>query len=79
MHKGDLHGGKYWTFLRPRKYDEWFKFLDETVTNASLKEVFNDSFDGTHLFKEIKGDFVSRIRPMLLIYIRVSMVDNLLK
>ncbi|KAI9003728.1 hypothetical protein BC832DRAFT_621755 [Gaertneriomyces semiglobifer] len=46
VHSGDLHGGHYQAFLRPKLEDRWFKFDDDKVTPASKSEVFEDNFGG---------------------------------
>ncbi|KAJ3072248.1 hypothetical protein HDU99_002237, partial [Rhizoclosmatium hyalinum] len=50
VHSGDLSGGHYTAFLRPKKAgDRWFKFDDDRVTPCLPKEVFEDNFGGESL------------------------------
>lgn len=46
VHSGDLHGGHYFSFIRPEPDSGWFKFDDDRVTRATEKEVFEDNFGG---------------------------------
>ncbi|WFD43786.1 ubiquitinyl hydrolase 1 [Malassezia psittaci] len=49
VHSGDLHGGHYFSFIRPEPESGWYKFDDDRVTPATEKEVFEDNFGGEML------------------------------
>lgn len=34
VHSGDLHGGHYFTLIKPEKDSNWFKFDDDRVTRV---------------------------------------------
>ncbi|KAI1326876.1 cysteine proteinase [Xylariaceae sp. FL0255] len=86
VHSGDLNAGHYYAFLKPNK-DGWFyKFDDDKVTKATLRETLEENFGG-----EFKSSIVSA-RPQLpkrnpimrqnnaymLVYIRESRLDQVL-
>jgi ubiquitin carboxyl-terminal hydrolase 7 len=48
VHSGDLHAGHYYAFLKPRKNGEFYKFDDDRVTKATLKEAIDDNFGGEY-------------------------------
>lgn len=84
VHSGDLSGGHYFAFVKPGKEDEWFKFDDDRVTPALLKEVLEENFGGEQL-----GGLPMNMRPngrpmnrftnaYMLVYIRESMLDEVL-
>jgi hypothetical protein len=66
---------RFLLYLRPLQEDKWLLFFNDTVTFASKKEVFDDNMirkkgerrEGTWLRS-----------PVLLIYLRVNMLNELL-
>jgi len=46
VHSGDVHGGHYYSFIRPRPENVWFKFDDERVTKVLPREAFEEGFGG---------------------------------
>eukprot|EP01089_Gocevia_fonbrunei_P015224 TRINITY_DN4383_c0_g1_i1.p1 TRINITY_DN4383_c0_g1~~TRINITY_DN4383_c0_g1_i1.p1 ORF type:complete len:253 (+),score=51.27 TRINITY_DN4383_c0_g1_i1:33-761(+) len=50
VHSGDVHGGHYYAYSRPGLKNRWYKFNDERVTRARVREVFDDSFGGDPKF-----------------------------
>ncbi|KAH7323922.1 ubiquitin carboxyl-terminal hydrolase-like protein [Rhexocercosporidium sp. MPI-PUGE-AT-0058] len=83
VHSGDLNAGHYYAFIKPTK-DGWFyKYDDDRVTKATLREVCEDNFGGEY----IQNGQVMKVRskPVLrqnsaymLVYIRQSRVDDVL-
>jgi hypothetical protein len=66
---------KFLLYLRPRQENQWLLFFNEAVTYALESEVFESNFrlnDGT-----IPLGAPSRT-PVLLLYLRVSILDSLL-
>jgi ankyrin repeat protein len=70
---GDIKLGKTSIFLRLFKDNEWYKFQDEIVVRATLTEVFDNNFD----YENPPPGTISSIAVFLL-YLRDSMIDNLL-
>ena len=48
VHSGDLHAGHYYALLRPEIDGFWYRFDDDRVTRATLKEVFEENFGGDY-------------------------------
>lgn len=46
VHSGDLNVGHYYALLKPSKEDKWYKFDDDRVTRATMKEVLEENFGG---------------------------------
>lgn len=47
VHVGDVHGGHYYAFIRPKPLSDpsvWFKFDDETVLRADKTQAVDDNF-----------------------------------
>lgn len=74
VHSGDVHGGHYCAFIKPKVNDKWYKFDDDRVIPVAEKEVFDDNFGG-----DLVGQFPmtrqSRIQKRftnayMLVYIR---------
>ncbi|KAI8977181.1 hypothetical protein BDF20DRAFT_906363 [Mycotypha africana] len=83
VHSGDLSGGHYFAFVKPEIDGKWFKFDDDRVIPATLKEVLEENYGG-----EQQG--LAGIRPnnnrlmhrftnaYMLVYIRESMINEIL-
>lgn len=48
VHSGDLHAGHYYAFIKPEKDGDFYKFDDDRVTRATLKEAIDDNFGGEY-------------------------------
>jgi ubiquitin carboxyl-terminal hydrolase 7 len=48
VHSGDLHGGHYFTLIKPEKDSNWLKFDDDRVTRVLEREVLEDNFGGEY-------------------------------
>jgi ubiquitin carboxyl-terminal hydrolase 7 len=68
VHDGDLHGGHYFTFIKPDRDSRWLKFDDERVTPATEHEVLEDNY----------GDQSRSSSAYMLVYIRESAIDEVL-
>ncbi|KAK9458784.1 uncharacterized protein V1516DRAFT_681942 [Lipomyces oligophaga] len=44
VHSGDLNAGHYYALLKPDKEGDWYKFDDDRVTKATLKEVLDENY-----------------------------------
>ncbi|CCF45370.1 ubiquitin carboxyl-terminal hydrolase, partial [Colletotrichum higginsianum] len=87
VHSGDLNAGHYYAFLKPEK-DGWFyKYDDDKVTKATMREVLEENFGGeyrTHPANHLraplqkKAPVVRQNSAYMLVYIRQSRLDNIL-
>lgn len=87
VHSGNMSGGQYYMFRRPTKDGPFYKFNDDTVCRATLREVMNDNFGGvssrltsSHVGFD-RGDFARQERSRnayMLVYIRKSRLDEIL-
>ncbi|CAG8794640.1 1546_t:CDS:10, partial [Racocetra persica] len=71
VHSGDLHGGRYYVFLKPEKNGKWFKFDDDRVIPVIDKEVLEDNYGGETNHNRFKSAYI-------LMYIRESDIDFVL-
>lgn len=84
VHSGDLNAGHYYAFIKPNK-DGWFyKYDDDKVTKATMREVLEDNYGGEYVQPNgvphrVKGKPVMRQNSAyMLVYIRQSRVDSVL-
>lgn len=85
IHSGDLNAGHYYAFLKPNK-DGWFyKFDDDKVTKATIREVFEDAFGGEYKTSLVHQRTMQRKQPIMrqmnaymLVYMRESRLDDVL-
>lgn len=83
MHSGDLNAGHYFALIRPEKDGKWFKYDDDRVTPASLKDVLDANFGGepqplpNSVSKTIKSRFYTN--AYMLVYIRESDEEEILR
>jgi ubiquitin carboxyl-terminal hydrolase 7 len=84
VHSGDLNAGHYYAFIRPTK-DGWFyRYDDDKVTKATLREVLEENFGGEYIPPTVPG-ITQKVVPMvrvnsayMLVYIRETRVDQVL-
>ncbi|KTW29759.1 hypothetical protein T552_00966 [Pneumocystis carinii B80] len=87
VHSGDLHGGHYYALLKPEKKGHWYKFDDDRVTKATLKEVLDENFGGDISLTNnyIKNPYSRNsslkryTNAYMLIYFRENELDEILK
>lgn len=87
VHSGDLHGGHYFTLIKPDKDSDWFKFDDDRVTRVLEREVLEDNFGGEYPNGQLGQTGVrAPVRAMkrftnayMLVYVREAMSDEILK
>jgi ubiquitin carboxyl-terminal hydrolase 7 len=86
VHSGDLNAGHYYAFLKPNK-DGWFyKYDDDKVTKARMREVLEENFGGEyrssngHLRAPLqkKQAAMRQNSAYMLVYIRQSRLDKIL-
>lgn len=85
VHSGDLNAGHYYAFIKPNK-DGWFyKYDDDRVTKATMREVLEENFGGEYpAYLTNRGPLQRRAPIMrqnsayMLVYIRQSRVDKIL-
>jgi ubiquitin C-terminal hydrolase len=85
VHRGNVHGGHYFAYIRPSVEDKWYLYNDEKVREADKFEVFNLNYGGPnkmykHKDKGLIIDFVSRLEAnaYILIYIRNTLREKIL-
>ncbi|PVF96522.1 cysteine proteinase [Serendipita vermifera] len=71
VHVGDLHGGTYYTFIKPNDQTRWLKFDDDRVTPATEKEVFEHNYGTLGAIQKFANAYV-------LLYIRKSRLSEIL-
>ena len=88
VHSGDFNAGHYYAFLKPMADGHFYKFDDDRVTRATLKEALEENFGGD--YSRLNGTAgvrnpytrtVSTKRSMsayMLVYIRQSRVQSIL-
>lgn len=86
VHSGDLNAGHYYAFIKPEK-DGWFyKYDDDKVTRATLREVMEENFGGEYRPPsgfpraplQKKAPIMRQNSAYMLVYIRQSRVDKIL-
>lgn len=90
VHSGDLNAGHYYAFLRPQKDGPFYKFDDDRVTKATMREALEENFGGDY-DKLPNGQIVTGRNPYthrtttkrsmsayMLVYIRESRLDEIL-
>ncbi|KAF9438450.1 hypothetical protein BGZ76_007843 [Entomortierella beljakovae] len=88
VHSGDLHGGHYFALLKPERDGKWYRFDDDRVTQATLKEVLNENYGGGESLENM-ANMPPAMRQMsrhkrftnayMLVYIRDNAMDEVLK
>jgi ubiquitin carboxyl-terminal hydrolase 7 len=87
VHSGDLNAGHYYAFLKPEK-DGWFyKYDDDKVTKATMREVLEENFGGEYRTPngfpraplQKKAPIMRQNSAYMLVYIRVSKLDKILQ
>ncbi|KAI0908993.1 cysteine proteinase [Ustulina deusta] len=86
VHSGDLNAGHYYAFLKPNK-DGWFyKFDDDKVTKATMRETLEENFGGEYKSTLIpprpafqkRTPIMRQMNAYMLVYIRESRLDQVL-
>ena len=88
IHSGDFNAGHYYAFLKPTKDGHWYKFDDDRVTRATLKETLEENYGGEYpnltnglgqRQPYMRGYSTKRsMNAYMLVYIRKSRVDDVL-
>jgi ubiquitin carboxyl-terminal hydrolase 7 len=86
VHSGDLNAGHYYAFLKPTKDGSFYKYDDDKVTRATMREVLEENFGGElgHSNGHIKSPYqksnptIRQNSAYMLVYIRQSRLDEVL-
>ncbi|ODQ66799.1 hypothetical protein NADFUDRAFT_50704 [Nadsonia fulvescens var. elongata DSM 6958] len=93
VHSGDLNAGHYYALLKPQKDGDWYKFDDDRVTKATLKEVLDDNygsgngnngdllsggFGRTMNLRQMRLQIKRHTSAYMLVYIRKNKLDTVL-
>ncbi|ORY19215.1 hypothetical protein BCR34DRAFT_621068 [Clohesyomyces aquaticus] len=88
VHSGDLNAGHYYAFLKPTKDGHFYKFDDDRVTRATMREALEENFGGD--YAQANGNVQQRnpytrtwsakrsMSAYMLVYIRESRLDSIL-
>lgn len=86
VHHGDVHGGHYYAFVKPRHDSEqWYKFDDSRVTKADAKQAIEDNFGGAEVYNyQFQGKQQSITRQKaanayMLMYVQQSDIRQILE
>ena len=87
VHSGDLTAGHYYAFIRPEMDGSFFKFDDDRVTRATLKEALEENYGGE--YANANGSLGQRqpytrgystkrsMSAYMLVYIRKTKMDKI--
>lgn len=89
VHSGDFNAGHYYAFLKPTKDGYFYKFDDDRVTRATMKEVLEENYGGEYPASlngvvaqrqpYMRGTSTKRsMNAYMLVYIRKSRLDQVL-
>ncbi|KAK5941021.1 ubiquitin-specific protease ubp15 [Knufia obscura] len=88
VHSGDFNAGHYYAFLKPAKDGFFYRFDDDRVTRATMKEVLEDNYGGEYPASMngiaqrqpyTRGTSTKRsMNAYMLVYIRKSRLDQVL-
>jgi ubiquitin carboxyl-terminal hydrolase 7 len=88
VHSGDLNAGHYYAFIKPTKDGHYYKFDDDRVTRATLREALEENFGGD--YQQANGNVGHRnpytrgwsskrsMSAYMLVYIRETRLDQVL-
>lgn len=84
VHSGDLNAGHYYAFIKPEK-DGWFyKYDDDKVTKATMREVLEDNYGGEmpllngQVLDASQKPIIRHNSAYMLVYIREARLDEVL-
>ncbi|ANB13370.1 Ubp15p [Sugiyamaella lignohabitans] len=88
VHSGDLNAGHYYALLKPSKDGSWYKFDDDRVTKATMKEVLEENFGGEaappqqppgiSVPQRTRLNYKRHSSAYMLVYLRKSRLDEIL-
>lgn len=86
VHSGDLNAGHYYAFLKPTKDGSFYRYDDDKVMRATMREVLEDNYGGEvgHSNGYVKSPFqkstptIRQNSAYMLVYIRQSRLDQVL-
>lgn len=91
VHSGDIAAGHYYAFIKPTKDGHFYKFDDDRVTRATLKEALDENYGGEYpnlangiigrrnLYTKSVNNKTRSMNAYMLIYIRQSRLDSILQ
>ncbi|KAI3893573.1 hypothetical protein MKW92_052243, partial [Papaver armeniacum] len=85
VHSGEVHSGRYYSFIRPTLPEQWFKFDDERVTQEDFKRALEEQYSGQEEespqtnpgFNNKPFKFTKYSNAYMLVYIRESDKDKI--
>lgn len=87
VHSGDFNAGHYYAYLKPSKSGDFYKFDDDRVTKATLRDVLEENYGGE--YANVANGGIGQRQPYMrgystkrsmnaymLVYIRRSRLDQ---
>jgi ubiquitin carboxyl-terminal hydrolase 7 len=84
VHSGDLNAGHYYAFIKPTKDGHFYRYDDDRVTRATMREVLEENYGGYYqqangLAKPgLQKPVIRQNSAYMLVYIRQSRLDKVL-
>ncbi len=85
VHSGDLNAGHYYAYIKPTKDGHWYRYDDDKVIRATMREVLEDNYGGevVHPNGHVKAPFqkaptIRQNSAYMLVYIRQTRLDKVL-
>jgi len=86
VHSGDLNAGHYYAFLKPEKEGWFYKYDDDKVTKATMREVLEENYGGEYHTAngnpraptQKKAPIIRQNSAYMLVYIRQTKVEKIL-
>ncbi|KEI40875.1 uncharacterized protein L969DRAFT_86115 [Mixia osmundae IAM 14324] len=87
VHSGDVHGGHYFTLIKPNPEARWLRFDDDRVVHVTDREVLEDNFGGEILngldhngarIPPAKNATKRFTNAYMLVYVRATMARQIL-
>jgi ubiquitin carboxyl-terminal hydrolase 7 len=85
VHSGDLNAGHYYAFIKPTKEGWFYKYDDDRVTKATMREVLEDNYGGEYVTENPREPTQRKTSPVMrqnsaymLVYIRQTRADEVL-
>nr|GEX04170.1 ubiquitin carboxyl-terminal hydrolase 12-like isoform X2 [Tanacetum cinerariifolium] len=84
VHRGGVHGGHYYAYIRPTLSDQWLKFDDEHITKEDRKSAMDEQYGGEYELPQensLLDNSPSKLKysnAYMLVYIRESDQENMM-
>eukprot|EP01095_Lingulamoeba_sp_RSL-Kostka_P007525 TRINITY_DN2405_c0_g3_i1.p1 TRINITY_DN2405_c0_g3~~TRINITY_DN2405_c0_g3_i1.p1 ORF type:complete len:1115 (-),score=454.54 TRINITY_DN2405_c0_g3_i1:95-3439(-) len=78
VHRGDVHAGHYYAYIRPTLKKQWYQFNDDRVNKVKKREAVDESFGGEEVVsyrfqgRNVKHTHKKIANAYMLVYVRES-------